>query len=43
MLDRIYIFDGYAGWDPEVSARRIIRMLANEKLYLGDIFRRAEL
>lgn len=19
MLDRLYVFDGYAGWDPEVS------------------------
>lgn len=20
MLDRLYVFDGYAGWDPEVTA-----------------------
>ncbi len=23
-LDRIFVFDGYAGWDPEVRGRHII-------------------
>jgi hypothetical protein len=22
MLDRLYVFDGYAGWDPEVRGQR---------------------
>jgi ATP-dependent phosphoenolpyruvate carboxykinase len=29
MLDRIYVFDGFAGWDPEVRECPMLLMLTN--------------
>ena len=32
MLDRIYVFDGYAGWDPEVRRNRTLPHFFTESL-----------
>ena len=33
MLDRLYVFDGYAGWDPEVS----LPLCCHGAVHLSDI------
>ncbi len=30
MLDRLYVFDGYAGWDPEVTARLAMSVIVTQ-------------
>ena len=30
MLDRLYVFDGYAGWDPEVSFSGFLAIVTHD-------------